>query len=446
MPRMSLQDASFLSLESDLTPTHITMMMTFRFPAAAPTDYIAQLRAHLRRFPVRAAPFNYLLVPTSSTRPPNWDVADAVDLDYHLRHHRLPGPGGERELGEVVSNLHSQQLDQTRPMWELHLIESRTLPKFWLCLKIHHAMADGMSMVHIMERMFVKSASGKGRPPWAVVHASKAPTAAGTSGQNEWRQFFEGLIKRTGKRSLHKEQPSPRGPRTALNGPITGRRRFATQNLSLARVKALARAADATVNDVVLAICSGALRSFLQEFDKLPERSLVAGIPIAVPHNESQRSGNSVGGLIVSLASDITDLRLRLATIRGSTQAAKSRNSRLPAAVSRTFSTLGNYMMSARSPDTSERVADRQRVINLVISNMPGPAQPRYLYGAALQSIHTASVLMLDQRLNITLLSCRGELNFGLTGCSDTLPHIQRIAVLLPEAMRELEQAYNIAG
>lgn len=448
MPKMSLQDASFLSLESELTPLHITMLMTFRLPKGTPRNYFGQLRAHLLQYPVGAAPFNYKLAPaTSAARLPSWEIDDAVDLSYHLRRHRLPRPGGERELGTLVSKLHSERLDQARPLWELHLIEGLEVRRFALCLKIHHALADGMSLMHIIERMLAKTTRGKGRPPWAAVPANKALTVSGSKSKlDEWRPLFENMLQRTGKRDTRKAPPLPRGPRSMLNGSITGRRRFATQRLPLARVKALATAADATVNDVVLAICSGALRGYLEEHDKLPDLALVAGIPISLPRDESRASGNSVGGLVVSLSSDIADPRRRLEAIRESTHDAKTRNRLIPASINRTIAAIGNYLMSARPRDTSEAMADRTRILNLVISNVPGPAKPRYMYGAVLEGIYPASVLMLDQRLNITLLSCRGDLNFGLIGCPDRLPHLQRIAVLIPEAMQELEQAYGITA
>lgn len=447
MPKMNLQDASFLSLESDLTPLHITMLMTFHLPKGARRNYIGQLRAHLLDFPVHAEPFNYKLAPApSAARLPSWEIDDAVDLDYHLRHHLLARPGGERELGALVSQLHSEPLDQARPLWEFHLIEGLAVRRFALCLKIHHALADGMSLMHIIERMLAKTARGKGRPPWAAVPVNKEPTAASGSKLEEWRPLFESMLQGAGKRGTRKAPPLPRGPRSMLNGSITGQRRFATQRLPLARVKAVATAADATVNDVVLAICSGALRAYLEEHDTLPDRALVAGIPISLPRDESRAAGNSVGGLVVSIASDIADPRRRLEAIRESTRDAKTRNRLIPVSINRTIAAIGNYLMSVRPRDSSEAMADRTRVLNLVISNVPGPAKPRYMYGALLEGIYPASVLMLDQRLNITLLSCRGDLNFGLIGCPDRLPHLQRIAVLIPEAMQELEQAYDIAG
>ncbi|HOM14074.1 MAG TPA: WS/DGAT domain-containing protein, partial [Rubrivivax sp.] len=234
----------------------------------------------------------------------------------------------------------------------------------------------------------------------------------------------------------------PKGPRSLLNGSISGRRRFATQTMDLNRVKALAKAAEATVNDVVMALCSGALRRFLDEFDSIPSESLVASIPVALPRGKGEMlSGNSVGGINTEIASHIADPRQRLEAIKQSMRDAKVELQQTPPAVSRTINAVGMYVMSLIPPGGS----DRAPLTNLTISNVPGPKTAMYLDGAEMDGMYPASVLTGDHRVNITLVGYRDRLCFGIIGCPDKLPHVQRLSVLLPEALDELEAAYGLA-
>jgi diacylglycerol O-acyltransferase / wax synthase len=442
MVKMGLQDASFLRLESPTTPMHIGFLLTFKLPPKAPRDYMQRLHEKMQRFAVDSPPFNYRVAPAKSRlEVPQWEVVEHVDLEYHLRHEALPAPGTERELGLVMSRLHSQPLEPSRPMWELYFIEGLEGARFGVYLKIHHSLIDGMMLMERMVRTLADSPRGKNLPPWALpaptVDAQRPVDDAGDA----WRKWLQDLFKTPRDKSKKKPAGLLQAPRTLLNGPISGRRRFATQVLDLGRVKALAKAAGATVNDVVMALCSGVLRQYLDEIDSIPDLPLVASIPVALPREQGQSSGNSVGGISTAIASHLADPRQRLASIQQSMREAKIELQKTPPAVSRALNSFGMYIVSL-VPQNGP--SDRAPFTNLTISNVPGPRESLYLDGAEMDGLYPISVLAGEQRLNITLLGYRDQLFFGITGCPDKLPHLQRIAVLLPEALDELEAVFGL--
>ena len=436
--KMSMQDASLLRLESPITPMHIGFLLTFKLPPKAPRDYLQRLHEKMRRFAADSPPFNYRLAPAKSrTELPQWEVVEKVDLEYHLRHEALPNPGTERELGLVMSRLHSVPLDPSRPMWEMYFIEGLQGGRFGVYLKIHHSMADGMLLMERLGRTLADSASGKNLPPWALPPAAATDERPSDDAGAAWRKWLQGLLKSARDK---KGGGLPKAPRSMLNGPISGRRRFATQALDLGRVKALAKAAEATVNDVVMAVCSGALRRFLDEFDSIPDLPLVASIPVALPRGQGEGAqGNAVGGIHTTIASHLADPRQRLEAIRQSMREAKIQFQQTPPAVSRVINSLGMYAMSL----VPQGPSDRAPFTNLTISNVPGPKTALYLDGAEMDGMYPASVLTGDHRVNITLLGYRDGLYLGIVGCPDKLPHVQRLAVLIPEALTELEKAYG---
>jgi WS/DGAT/MGAT family acyltransferase len=448
MNRLNAQDASFLVLESPSAPMHIGFLLTCKVPGDAPSDYMQKLHAKLQRFPVDTEPYNLRLAPKEGIGKlaPEWVVADQIDLEYHLRHEALPWPGGERELGLVISRLHSLPLERSRPLWECTLIEGLQPDRFALYMKIHHALIDGVGLMQGLTQIMAESPRGRSLPPWSAA-TSAAPAAKPTvSADEEWRRFLSGLLSGPGKAEggEKKEFALPHGPRCILNGTTTGRRRFATQNLELARIKALAKAADATVNDVVLAVCSGALRDYLAEVDRIPKESLLATIPVALPRVEGQTIGNSVAGIHVAIASHLADPRERLLAIRDATRAAKDAFNRMPSSLNRVINTLGMLAM-IMMPKKKNTDPDKAAFTNLTISNVPGPKQQLYFHGAAMDGMYPVSVLASDHRANITVLGYHEHLHFGFIGCPDTLPHMQRLAVLLPDALGELEVAMGLA-
>jgi len=450
MRRLSAQDASFITLESSTMPMHIGFLLTFKKPSGAPADYMQKLHEKLRRFPVDVEPFNWRLVQQSGLARlvPAWETVADVDLDYHLRHEALPWPGGEAELGMVVSRLHTTPLDRSRPLWEFYLIEGLERDRFAVYVKLHHALTDGLVMMQQVTAVLSTSPRGRNLPIWATPLATpeaKAEAKAESS-QDKLARFLEELMAPPGQRqpdSAQAESGGPLlfGPKSILNGPITGRRRLATQSLDLNRIKAVAKATETTVNDVVLTVCAGALRRYLIESRDLPNKPLVATIPVALPRSQGQVAGNSVGGMNASLATDVKDAGKRLRAIHASVRAAKSQFRRIPPALNKVFSTIGMLAMML-TPDKKDADSGEQaKFTNLTISNVPGPKETLYLNGAELDGMYPVSVLSGDQRLNITVLGYRDRLFFGLTGCPDGLPRMQRLAVYLPEALSELEHS-----
>jgi WS/DGAT/MGAT family acyltransferase len=448
MTRLSAQDASFLTLETRDTPMHIGFLLTFKLPSRAPADYMQRLHTRLERMAVDAEPFNQQLVQPQGFKRlvQELEPAEQIDLQYHLRHEALPWPGGERELGLAISRLHTTHLERTRPLWECTLIEGLHPGRFALYLKIHHALADGVSLMRQVTQGLAESPRGLSLAPWTAPVASATPPVPMTSVDEEWRRFFESLFSERGKPKAAARSGGtvPRGPRCILNGDTTGRRRFATARVDLHRVKAIAQAADATVNDVVLALCGGALRAYLQEFDRVPKDPLLATVPVALPRAAGQTMGSSVAAVHGTLATHLENPRDRLLAIRDDMRRAKEEFKRLPTSVNRFINSVGMFAMTLL-PHSQEHDPEKATFTNLAVSNVPGPKHRLFLHGAELDGMYPVSVLAGDHRLNITVLGYDDGLFFGLIACPDTLPSVQRIAVRLPQALDELEAAMGLA-
>lgn len=462
--RLNPLDASWLYTESRETPMHVGALMPFRLPADAPPDFLRRLVAEFRSHREFAPPWNRRLRSSILKSPVHhWVEDEQIDLDAHLRHAALPFPGGERELGELIARLHSQPLDLSRPPWECTLIEGLEHDRFALYIKMHHSLIDGVSAMKLMQRVMsseptksldlppfwaVGAAPRKGVPP-KPERDTQAPTFS-----NALAGAFEALRGQVGTvpqlllafakmlrvtRDVDKDLRVPFGaPGTALNGRVRGKRRFATQQLALDRMKALASAADCTINDLVLACCGGALRRFLEDGGELPEATLTAGIPVSVRPKDDENTGNAITFIIATLGTDIEDPLERLAAIRASVRSAKTHVQSLPRAA------MTQYTIALMAPTILSLLAGlggRTRpVFNITISNVAGPDKPLYFRGAELLATYPVSVVTHGQALNITCHSYAGHMAFGFTGCHATLPHMQRIAVYTGEAFDELER------
>ncbi|AXQ31742.1 wax ester/triacylglycerol synthase family O-acyltransferase [Solimonas sp. K1W22B-7] len=450
-------DASWLYVESKDTPMHVAGLMIFELPKGAPLSYFQDLFKDSREHQQFYAPWNRKL---RSSRLKNlrheWVEEKDVDLDYHVRLSALPWPGGERELGILIARLHSRPLNFRRPPWECHVIQGLEHNRFALYIKMHHALIDGVSGMRLLARMLAKTPEDHELPAfWSVPPEKRAPTASLTSAADAvgglvagLRQKFSSVpeLARATRELLRaaRSKTDPMGvpfkaPKSMLNGRITGQRRFATQLYSIERVKKLAKAADCSLNDVVLALCGAALRRFLEEAGELPAQPLTAGIPVSVRPADDQEQGNAISFIISTLGTDIVDPVERLQAIRASTQRAKAHLQSLPksALESYTMLLMGPYILQLLSG-----LGGRTRpVFNVTVSNVPGPQQPLYLRGAKLVANYPVSLVTHGQAINITCHGYADTLSFGFVACRDTLPHMQRIAVYTGEALEELETA-----
>ena len=455
MARLKPLDASWLYVESRDTPMHVAGLNIFSLPKNAKPDFLRNLVATIKEAKAFVAPWN-LRLKSSPLRGvlPEWESDDNLDLDYHIRHSALPGPGGERELGVLVSRLHSHALDLTRPLWECHVIEGLEDNRFALYTKMHHALIDGVGGMRMTIRAMSTSPTDKVVPPWTIGAEPGKRRARGEAMPPPMARLLDAVKQQAalvpqvggalaeiwrGKKDDDALVRPFAAPKSVLNERITSQRRFATQQYDLARLRKMADTAEVTLNDIVLAICAGALRRFLKELNVLPRRSLTAGLPVSVRPKDDEQLGTAISFILANLGTSIADPIKRLKTIHASTLRAKEHLQSLPK------SGLNNYTMLFMAPyivGMLTGAAGRIKpMFNLAISNVPGPDKTLYIGGAKLEAMYPVSVLQHGQALNITCVSYAGSLNFGFTGCRDALPHMQRLSVYTGDALEELEEA-----
>lgn len=459
MKRLSTLDAAWLAVESEDTPMQVANLMIFSLPKNAPETFLRDLVARMKDCQDYAPPWDFkLLNPGKLGRLllPAWKVDHDLDLDYHVRHSALPRPGGERELGILISRLHSHPLDFSRPLWECHIIEGLENNRFALYTKMHHSLIDGISGMRLLQRVLTNDPKRKQMPPPWTVRPERVKL-----NQREIPASPQGVVSRLREALKAEARTAPKlldafrqlasasgddeqalagpfeGPTSIINHRITAQRRFATQQYQLDQLKKLAHTANASLNDIVLYLCGTALRRFLKEQNNLPGESLTAGIPVNIRPADDQGTGTMISFMIANLATDVADPLRRLERISESTRLAKAHLQSLPR------SALTQYTMLLMAPymmQLSTGLGGRMKpVFNVTISNVPGPTEPLYYEGARLEAMYPVSLITHGGALNITCLSYHNSMNFGFTGCRDTLPSMQRLAVYTGEALEELQ-------
>ena len=428
---LNSQDEYFLDTDTHTAPTHIGGLEIYDLPAGAGPDFMQQLFAYLKSCPVRAEPFNYRLLVAEPEEPKAtgkvpltgakkrkpkavrmWEKLDQVNVEEHLYMHALPRPGGQRELGELVARLHVNRLDRHRPLWEVHLIEGLQGRRYGVYTKLHHSQFDGKRGMELSK--YVRSPDAKARnvpPVWAVKLPKRAAKAGASRGAKQatletlasWGKAVRSMALARRNRPGQGVIAPYSAPASILNGPLTARRRLGTQSLSLARLKAIGAAVDggATVNEVLLAVCGGALRRYLIDRDALPKEPLIAACPVAMERTDAAASGNAVGQILVSLGTQVPEPKKRLLEVVASSRANKGLMKQLGqnAYTSYTHLSMLPQILTAKS-SFGHRVLNA----NLVISNVPGPREPQYVNGARLEATYTTSLLLAGQALNITCL------------------------------------------
>lgn len=452
MQLISPTDSLFLLGESREHPMHVGGLQLFEPPAGAGPEFIRDLYKSMLAH--RDISPDFLKHPAEflgGIANISWSVDRDLDMEYHLRRSALPRPGRVRELLELISRLHGTLLDRHRPLWETHLIEGLNDGRFAVYTKVHHALVDGVSAMKLMRRALSSDpADHEIRVPWGIkprprsreVQTSRLGELTGALGSIA--ALGPSAITVARAALVEQQLTLPFGaPKTMFNVPIGGARRCAAQSWPIKRIIAIKEAAGVTLNDVVLAMCSGALRAYLIEQAALPDRPLIAMVPVNMrAANDTSAGGNQVGTILCSLATDISDPAERLEAIHASMSGNKKVFSQLPRLQQLALSAFNVAPMTlGLIPALGAATAPP---FNVVISNVPGAREPLYWNGARLDGNYPMSIATEFQALNITLTNNAENLDFGLVGCRRSVPHLQRMLGQLEDSLAELERAVGV--
>ncbi|MFC5177920.1 WS/DGAT/MGAT family O-acyltransferase [Nocardioides taihuensis] len=464
--------AAFLLAENRNMPMHVGGLQLFRKPEGAGRGYVREMYDAMRDVD-EIAPL-FIKHPYRSPRTAGqlvWKPDEQFDIEHHVRHSALPQPGRVRELLELCSRLHSTRLAWERPLWEAHVIEGLRDGRVAMYTKIHHALVDGVSAMRLLQSVLTTDSDKRGMPAmWGVQPGSRAGTASRRANEETERSLADvpvsafhtalgitaeaagmpGALIKTLRAGVRNETSSVslHAPRTILNQSITGSRRFAAQDWPVERLRGIGKASGTTINDVVLAMCAGAMRSYLLELDVLPETPLVAMVPVGLNAKQagvaSAEGGNAVGSVMVQLATDQPDPADRLESIHRSMKEGKEALSSMTPTQILAMSAIG------QAPAILTPLLRMQGIVrppyNLIISNVPGPRTTHYWNGAELLGTYPLSIPINGMALNITCTSYDGKMCFGLTGCRRTVPHLQRLLGFLDDEVAALEKAAGVRG
>ena len=468
MKQLSGLDASFLYLETPEMPMHVGALHVFELPPGWRGDFVQVVREHMAsRLPIAPALRRKLAWMPLNLANPAWVDAEP-DMAEHIVRVKLKRGSGLPELEARVGELHVQLLDRTRPLWRFFLFEGlapgpNKAPRIGMYSQLHHAAVDGQAAVALAN---------------AILDASPVPREVEARPSGRARKFKLGLAEMVSGAlanqfqqvaSLVKALPSTLGtlsgaakgaaqrssllqgkkgvsnltlaPRTKLNASLSATRAFASATLAMAEVKRLAKLHQATVNDVVLMLCSGALRRYFQAHGPLPRKSLIAAVPISLRAAGDTASNNQASISVVSLGTHLAQPAERLAHIRSATAAMKAAMGSVKSILPTDFPSLGVpwLMGGLASLYTKAKVAERiPPIANVAISNVPGPGFALYLAGAKMLTNYPASICAHGMALNITVQSYNESLDFGLMACGRAMPDVAEFARHLHAAMDEL--------
>lgn len=482
MRQLTSLDAQFLAVESGRTYGHVGSLCVYD-PSTAPggeltiKDLCRMVSERLHLLP----PFRWKLVNVPlGIDLPYWVEDPDFDIDFHIRESAIPPPGDDAQLAETVSRIFARPLDRSRPLWELYLIHGLPDGRVALLTKVHHAVVDGVSGNEILTVLLDPSPEGKEIPPdeRAGKHGERVPSdvemlARGVAGlplqplralkalpttlpaltevpgANAFPvvpALSKGLSKLRGMAGAPVspeilEITSARAPKTSFNGRISPHRRFAFGSLSLDTVKDIKNELGITVNDVVVTLCASAVRQWLIDRDELPRTPLVAMVPVSVraPH-ERGTYGNRISALIVPIPTDVAHPRDRLVRAHELLRSAKANHAALPASLLTDATAFIPPAVAALAARTTIDLLSRTRPpLNLVISNVPGPRESLFCAGAKLEKLVPVSVVVDGVGLNITVMSYRDHLDFGIVTDQGQIPDAWPFIDHLHSALDELQ-------
>lgn len=462
MDRLSTLDASFLYMETPETPMHVAGLGIFAPPPSGVDvfkSFHEHIAARLHLLPFFERKLNAI---PASVDNPVWIREANVDLDYHIRQMALPRPGTMEQLRTLVARLHMILLDRSRPLWQYYVIEGLEGGGFAVYVKMHHSGIDGAAGMAALDIIFGSSSDPTpiAQPPAKILSGAAEPTLlelVGKTYEDFWQQqrrMLEALpdlgkaLTNVGRRLI---EDLGRGsnavvlaPKTIFNVAVSKQRSFGTTTISLSEVKAVGTATDSKVNDVVMAVCAGALRRYLLEHSALPQQSLIAALPVSLREPGNTEMNNQVTMMLCSLSTDVADPLARLTTIVASSQDSKARLGDVKGAMPTDISILGApFVMTGLAEWMGRTKAADQlpAMVNVLISNVPGPRKPMFCAGAQLQNYFPVSIPSHGGALNITVQSYMDNLDFGLIACRAAVPDIQKMADMLVEEFETLKRA-----
>ena len=471
MKHLSVVDGAFLHMESPEMPMHVGSLHLFEPPAGYKGNWHEAVKAHVTQRMHLAPVFTrkLALMPFDLANPV-WIPDDDIVLDYHIRHTVLPKPGSMKQLEALAARLHSSLLDRSRPLWEFYVIEGLADGRLGFYAKVHHAAVDGQAGVAMGRSVFdvtpeprvvkpprqkrgnqyqlgvaeLLTAALENQLQQVVKIAQLLPALASTL----YGAVKDGLAKRREPASASGGPSAPLGsrwklaPPTPFNTSITNQRAFAGVALPLDDVKQIGKAFGASINDMVLWLCSTALRGYLSDSRELPEKTLVAGVPVSLRAEGDTSSNNQVTGTLTDLATNVADPLERLRAILAGTAAMKRQMGTLRGVIPTDFPSIGSpWLISGlASLYGRSRIANRLRIANVAISNVPGPQMAVYLAGAKMLDYYPVSIVAHGLALNITVQSYMGQLCFGLIACRRAVPDVHELAAHMRHALEALKR------
>jgi diacylglycerol O-acyltransferase len=475
MQQLTGLDASFLAFETANSTGHIGGVSILDLSGVPEPLTLARLTDVLgqRLSLVPVLRRKLLNVPLGLDQPYWIDDAD-FDIEYHVRELALPSPGSDAQLAEQVARLHARPLDRRRPLWEIYLVTGLPGNRAAVYTKIHHSAVDGVSGTELLTVLFDLAPAGRELPASQPFRPERRPPPAALAGlaalaaaRLAWRPVQTARIGREVVRLLPALAPAVstlvggmlglgrgdgaviptvpgRAPATPFNKPITPHRRFAFRSVDLATVKFVKNAFGVSVNDVVMAMCAGALRRWLAGRGALPELPLVAMIPVSIRDPSAKGAlGNKVSAMLATLPTQVTEPEQRLEIVHAATKIAKAQQAAIPQGLVDQISEFAPPALTARAARVvfATGLLHRLPPFNLCISNVPGPNVPVYMCGAGLLAHYPLSVITDGQGLNITLVGYLGRLHFGLVSCRELVPDIDRLAGYLVDELEILHEA-----
>jgi WS/DGAT/MGAT family acyltransferase len=468
MQRMTGLDASFLYFETPTMHMHVCAVIIFD-PSSAPGGYsFERVRSTLenRLHLVPAFRRRLYSVPLNLGHPV-WVEDPDFDLDYHVRRIGCPAPGGEEQLAAIAGDIASRPLDRTKPLWEMWVVEGLENGHVAVVAKMHHATIDGVSGANLMVHFLDLEPDPPPKPaPEGEWKPERAPSdielIAHAAASRVTKPF--GVVKMAtktvgsvGRLVLARRRHGGPGmaapltaPRTSFNTVITPHRKVAFARVPLEDVKAVKQAFDVKVNDVVLAIASGAIRRYLQQRNELPEKSLLATVPVSVRVDEEKGDGaNRVSAMFSTLATNLDDPVERLRAISAANKGAKVEHKAIGADTLQGWTQYAaptTFSLAARLYSSLKLAARHPVIHNLVISNVPGPRFPIYFAGSKLVALYPLGPIFDGAALNITVLSYLDSVDWGFIACREVMPGLWDLAAAIPDSLAELRKAADTAS